>query len=251
MGLTVSLDDQVAVVTGASSGIGAHIAQTMAQAGARVVLVGRDLARLESGRDAIAAEGGEAHAVRADLEHPEAAQSIVDGALAAYGRIDTLVHCAGIFLVAPIDESLDLLDRQWPVNVAAPFRLTVLALPELRRTRGSVIFFSSVAGRIGFPGAAAYCATKGAIELLTRALAVEEAPNGVRINAIAPGNVETPMNAHLMADPDYYQAMIEATPMGRNGRVEDIAPIAVLLASGSAGYVTGESVLVDGGWAAR
>jgi NAD(P)-dependent dehydrogenase (short-subunit alcohol dehydrogenase family) len=251
MGLTVSLDDQVAVVTGASSGIGAHIAQTMAGAGARVVLVGRDLSRLDSVRDAIAADGGEAHPLRADLERRAAALAFLAGALAASGRIDSLVHCAGIFLVAPIDESLDLLDRQWTVNVAAPFRLTVLALPQLRRTRGSVIFFSSVAGRIGFPGAAAYCATKGAIELLTKALAVEEAPNGVRVNAIAPGNVETPMNAHLMADPEYHRAMIEATPMGRNGRVEDISPIAVQLASGSAGYVTGERVLVDGGWAAQ
>jgi NAD(P)-dependent dehydrogenase (short-subunit alcohol dehydrogenase family) len=251
MALTISLDGQVVVVTGASSGIGAQIARSMAGAGARVVLVGRDAGRLGAVREEVGRLGGEGHVVAADLERDEAAAEIVDASLAAWGRIDCLVHCAGLFLVAPADESLELLDRQWLVNVRAPFRLTLSALPELRRRNGAVIFLSSLAGRVGFPGASAYCATKGAIELMTRALAVEEAPNGVRVNAIAPGNIETPMNAHLMADPDYLRAMLEATPLGRNGRVEDIAPLAVLLASGHAGFMTGESVLVDGGWAAR
>jgi NAD(P)-dependent dehydrogenase (short-subunit alcohol dehydrogenase family) len=251
MALTISLDGRIVVVTGASSGIGAQIARAMAAAGAQVVLVGRDRARLETVHQDVALLGGVGHMVISDLERDEAAGEIVAAALAAAGGIDCVVHCAGVFLVAPIDESLELLDRQWLVNVRAPFRLTLSALPELRRRGGSVIFLSSLAGRVGFPGAAAYCATKGAIELMTRALAVEEAPKGVRINAIAPGNIETPMNAHLMADPDYLRAMIEATPLGRNGRVEDIAPIAVLLASGYSGYMTGESVLVDGGWAAQ
>ncbi|MDX6730940.1 MAG: 3-oxoacyl-[acyl-carrier protein] reductase, partial [Baekduia sp.] len=179
MALTISLDDRVAVVTGASSGIGAQIARSMAAAGARVVLVGRDAERLEAVREDVGRAGGEAHVVTADLERGEAPAEIVEASLAAYGQLDCLVHCAGVFLVAPIDESLDLLDRQWLVNVRAPFRLTVTALPELRRRKGAVIFLSSVAGRVGFPGAAAYCGTKGAIELLTRSLAVEEAPNGV------------------------------------------------------------------------
>lgn len=251
MALTISLDRRVVVVTGASSGIGAQIARAMAGAGARVVLVGRDRERLEAVLEDVTRLGGAGRIVTADLERDEAPAEIVEAALAAEGAIDCLVHCAGVFLVAPVDESLDLLDRQWRVNVRAPFRLTVTALPALRERRGSVIFLSSVAGRVGFPAAAAYCATKGAIELMTRALAVEEAPNGVRVNAIAPGNIETPMNAHLMADADYLEAMLTATPLGRNGRVEDIAPIAVLLASGHAGYMTGESVLVDGGWAAQ
>jgi NAD(P)-dependent dehydrogenase (short-subunit alcohol dehydrogenase family) len=251
MALTISLDDHVAVVTGASSGIGAQIARSMGEAGARVVLVGRDAGRLEAVRADVERLGVEGHVVTADLERPEAATEIVEAAVAACGHIDCLVHCAGVFLVAPVDESLDLLDRQWQVNVGAPFRLTLTALPELRRRKGSVVFLSSVAGQVGFPGAAAYCATKGAIELLTRALAVEEAPNGVRVNAIAPGNIETPMNAHLMADPAYLRDMIEATPAGRNGRVDDIAPLAVWLASSQAAYMTGESVRVDGGWAAQ
>jgi NAD(P)-dependent dehydrogenase (short-subunit alcohol dehydrogenase family) len=249
--LTLSLDGKVAIVTGASSGIGAAIAEALAGADASVVLVGRDGERLDTVRDRIAAAGGTASAVIADVTDEAAPQRIVDAALEAYGGVDCIVACAGVFLLAPPDESLELLDRQWLTNVRAPFALAVAALPELRRRRGSIVFLSSIAGQVGFPTASAYCATKGAIEMLTPSLAVEEAPNGVRVNAIAPGNIETPMNAHLMADPGYLQAMLDATPMGRNGRAPEIAPLVVLLASDTSSYTTGASVLVDGGWAAR
>jgi NAD(P)-dependent dehydrogenase (short-subunit alcohol dehydrogenase family) len=249
--LTVSLEDKAAIVTGASSGIGAAVAEAMAAADARVVLVGRDRGRLEDVQARIDAAGGEAHVVVADVTDADAPERIVAETVGTYGGVDCLVTCAGIFTPAPVDVSLELLDSQWLTNVRAPFALTVAALPELRARKGSIVYLSSIAGKVGFPSSSAYCATKGAIEMLTRALAVEEAPNGVRVNAIAPGNVETPMNAHLMEDPDYLRAMLEATPMGRNGKAPEMAPLVVLLASDASTYTTGASVLVDGGWAAQ
>jgi NAD(P)-dependent dehydrogenase (short-subunit alcohol dehydrogenase family) len=245
-------DGQTVIVTGASSGMGAALAVGFAAEGAQVALVGRDAERLEATHRTIAEADGAAVVVAADVASDDAPAKILAATSEAFGsELDVLVNCAGVFLTGPIDDSLEQFDRQWAVNVRAPFRLTVAALPQLRERRGNVLLFSSIAGKIGFPGASAYCATKGAIEQFTRALAVEEAPRGVRVNAVAPGNVETPMNAHLMADPAYLKAMLDATPLGRNGAPADVVPLALLLASRDAGWITGESVVVDGGWVAQ
>ena len=131
----------------------------------------------------------------------------------------------------------------------APYAITHAAEPHLGE--GSwVIFISSIAGKLGFPNSAAYCATKGAIEMLVKSLSTEFAPRGIRVNAIAPGNIHSPMNEEFFKSADYERAMIERTPAGRVGVVEDVAPAAVFLASDAARYVHGVSLLVDGGWAA-
>ena len=148
------------------------------------------------------------------------------------------------------DAPLEDFDVQWRVNVRAPYALTQAALPHLA-PESSVIFVSSIAGQVAFTNSAAYCATKGAIEQLTKALAVELAPAQIRVNAIAPGNIRTPMNEELLRDPEYEQMYLDGTPYGRVGVVEDVAPLAVFLASDAARYIHGESILVDGGWAAR
>jgi NAD(P)-dependent dehydrogenase (short-subunit alcohol dehydrogenase family) len=237
----------VAIVTGASSGIGFAIAEAMSEAGARVVLVGRDEERLER----CAESCGESLVVAVDLAADEAPARIVDETLSAFGAIDSLVHAAGIFWPKSLAEApLDDFDMQWRVNVRAPYALTKAALPHLGRD-SSVIFVSSIAGQVAFPNSSAYCATKGAVEQLTKALAVELAPEGIRVNSIAPGNIRTPMNEELLKDPDYEQMYLDGTPYGRVGVVEDIAPLAVFLASDAARYIHGESILVDGGWAAR
>lgn len=242
------LDGKVAIVTGASSGIGAAIAEAMAQAGASVVLVGRDTARLAR----VAAVCGEGHAtVVVDVTAADAPVRIVERALDAFGRIDIIVHSAGVFEPRPFPESpVASLDEQWLVNVRAPYAITHAAQAHLQ-SGASVIFISSIAGHIGFPNSAAYCTTKGAIEQLTKSLAVELAPRGVRVNAIAPGNIHSPMNEEFFQSPEYERAMIERTPAGRVGVVEDVAPAAVFLASEAARYVYGVSLLVDGGWAAQ
>ena len=241
------LGGRVAVVTGASSGIGAAIAEALSQAGARVVLTGRDEERLRRVADRL----GEHHVVAADLAEDGSAGTIVAETLGAFGALNVLVHSAGIFWPKPFAEApLSEFDEQFRVNVRAPYALTQAALPHLKPD-GSVIFISSIAGRVGFPSSTAYCGTKGAVELMTKSLAMELAPVGVRVNAIAPGNVHTPMNEHFFESEDYNRSMIERTPFGRVGLVEDIAPVAVFLASDAARYIHGESLLVDGGWAAQ
>jgi NAD(P)-dependent dehydrogenase (short-subunit alcohol dehydrogenase family) len=241
------LEGKVAIVTGASSGIGAAIAEAMAQAGARVVLVGRNPARLA---ETAAACGDAPVTLALDITTDGAAEQVVQGALDGCGRIDSIVHSAGIFWPKPFAESpVASLDAQWAINVRAPYAITNAAFDHLGEG-SSVIFISSIAGRLGFPQSAAYCATKGAIEMLTRSLATELAPRGVRVNAIAPGNIHSPMNAEFMQSPEYEQSMIDQTPAGRVGVVEDIAPAAVFLASDAGRYIHGVSLLVDGGWAA-
>jgi NAD(P)-dependent dehydrogenase (short-subunit alcohol dehydrogenase family) len=242
-----TLDGKVAVVTGASSGIGAAIARAMSDAGARVVVTGRDEERLRACADSI----GEHHIVVADLGDDDAPRRIVAETIGAFGALNVLVHSAGIFFPKPFAEApLEEFDLQFRINVRAPYALTQAALPHLR-PGGAAVFVSSIAGHVGFPSSTAYCGTKGAIELMTKSLALELAPLGVRVNAIAPGNVHTPMNDRLFESKEYEQAMIARTPFGRVGVVEDIAPVVVFLASDAARYIHGESILVDGGWAAQ
>ena len=235
------------MVTGASSGIGTAVAHAMSEAGAKVVATGRDEARLRACADGL----GDHRLVIADLADEDGPRRIVAETVDAFGALNVIVHSAGIFLPRPFEEaSLEEFDVQFRVNVRAPYALTQAALPHLRPD-GAVVFVSSIAGHVGFPLSAAYCGTKGAIELMTKSLAMELAPVGVRVNAVAPGNIRTPMNERFFESEEYERSMLERTPFGRVGVVEDIAPVAVFLASEAARYVHGESLLVDGGWAAQ
>jgi len=249
-GSTQPLRDRVALVTGASSGIGAQIARELGAAGARVALVGRDAQRLGTVAAELRAAGAEAEPIAADLTTGTGPGEVVDRTLSHFGGIDVLVHGAGIFLPTPFADTTDeQLDDQWATNVRAPFRLTRAAAGHLG-DGSSVIFVSSICGHVGFPNSSAYCATKGAVELLVKSLTAEFAPRGVRVNAVAPGNVRTSINAHLLEDSDYERRMLEATPAGRVGEVGDIAPAVAFLASPAASYIHGSSLLIDGGWVA-
>jgi glucose 1-dehydrogenase len=250
--LNLDLSGRTAVVTGASSGIGRAIAEAMAEAGANLVLVGRDSARLQEAVEAAEARGSEVATVTAELTANDVAKTIVDTTLQQFGALNILVNCAGIFEPQPFEtQPLESFDRQMAVNVRAPFALTQAALPHLRPD-GAVVNISSIAGYAGFPQSAAYCATKGAVELMTRALATELGPQGVRVNCVAPGNIRTPMNAgQFAASQEYEKSLEDKTPLGRIGETDDIAAAVVYLASPAAKFVNGASWLVDGGWAAQ
>jgi NAD(P)-dependent dehydrogenase (short-subunit alcohol dehydrogenase family) len=242
---------RVALVTGGSSGMGAEIARLLAQGGASVAVVGRDRERLDESVARIEAEGADALGVQADLTVEGEPRRAVDETMQRFGQLDILVNAAGIFRPAPATEALGTFDEEWQINVRAPFALTTAALPHLRAQHGAVLFISSVVADRAFPEGAGYCTTKGAVGQLMRALAVEEASNGVRVNAIAPGEISTRLNEELLKDPAYMKAVIDATPMGRVGEVQDIAPAAVFLVSDDARYITGASLNIDGGWGAQ
>jgi NAD(P)-dependent dehydrogenase (short-subunit alcohol dehydrogenase family) len=250
--LDLDLTGLTAVVTGASSGIGRAIAEALAEAGANIVLVGRDASRLQETAALVQARGVEMEPVIVELTAEDAPQSIVDAAVKRFGGLNILVNCAGIFEPMPFDtQPLESFDRQMAVNVRVPFALTQAALPYLK-PNGAVVNISSIAGYAGFLQSAAYCASKGAIELMTRALGTELGPLGVRVNCVAPGNIRTPMNAHqFAASREYEKSLEDRTPLGRIGETEDIAAAVVYLASPAAKFVNGASWLVDGGWAAQ
>ncbi|GII97095.1 SDR family NAD(P)-dependent oxidoreductase [Sinosporangium siamense] len=244
------LQGKVAIVTGASSGIGAEAARGLGEAGCAVLLVGRSENRLAEVADAVKRTGAAAAYVSADVRDDEAPDRIVAAALAEFGRIDVLVHSAGIYAQASLEETTDeLFDGQWVTNVRAPYRLTRAVRPHL--TAGSsIIFVSSMSGHVGSPNDSAYCASKGAIELIVKALATELAPAGIRVNAIAPGNVHTPINKELIT-PEVEKEIVAMTPAGRVGLVRDISPAVVYLASDASAYVIGASLPIDGGFIAQ
>ena len=245
------LDARVAIVTGAAAGIGHAIARRFAADGAAVLAVDRRAEPLEAAVDAMERDGLAARTLVEDVGAEGAADRVVEGCLRAFWRLDILVNNAGI---GGSHEVADTPEDEWQrllaVNLTSVFRLSKRALPELRRQGdGRIINVASVFGLIGFPGASAYSAAKAGVIALTRSMAVDYAPDGVRVNAIAPGLVLTDMTRErLETNPRYRALMLEATPLGRPGTPEDIAGAALFLASRDADFVTGHVLTVDGGW---
>lgn len=243
------LSDRVAVVTGASSGIGAGVARRFRREGAHVIAVGRDEERLQEVRAGPTGSRGTCTPLVADLAAADGVQLVVRAAVDAHGRIDVLVHSAGVFRVGAFaDLGPDVLDEQYLINVRAPYALTHAALPFLSKG-SSVVFISSNLAQVGMPGAAGYCASKGAVDALARTLAVDLAPR-IRVNTIAPGIVRTPMSSRLQPDNEAGQRALHLTPAGRFGEVEEIAEAAVFVAC-DAGYMIGATLVIDGGWNAH
>jgi NAD(P)-dependent dehydrogenase (short-subunit alcohol dehydrogenase family) len=240
------------IVTGASSGIGAATAELLGSLGASVVLVGRDRPRLETSAAAVDAAGGKAHIAIAELTDISAAEGIVDEALSAFGSLHGIVHSASIFDPRPLDQTTpESLEQQWLANVAAPLFMTRAAVPHLKEGSAVVLVGSTVAS-VGFPGCSAYTATKGAVIALGRALAVELAPVGIRVNTIVPGYVRTPMlQPHLDANEGYEDWIVANTPQGRIAGPDELASSIAFMLSGLSGYVHGATLVVDGGWVAR
>jgi NAD(P)-dependent dehydrogenase (short-subunit alcohol dehydrogenase family) len=241
-----SLDGRKALVTGASRGIGAAIARALDRAGAQVALAARNRSQLE----AVASElDHEPLVLASDLAEPEAPALLARQALAAFGRIDVLVNNAAIAIRSPIEElSAEAVDQQFAVNVRAPLLLIAALVPSMReRGSGSIINLSSVTALVGTPRRAAYGATKGAIDAATRSLAIELGPSGIRVNAVAPGVVDTDLWAKNKAIPGVVEQIEALTPLRRWSVPDDIADVVVFLASDAARFVTGETMSADGG----
>ena len=247
---TFDLTGHVAVVTGGGRGLGRAIAEGLARHGASLVLCGRDAATL----DAAAADmGGDVLAVAADVSREEDVLRVRDAALARFGAVHVLVNNAGVNPIYAGIERTSLADWQHIVGV----NLTGVFLcckhiggAMAEAGRGSVITISSVAGHVGLRRSVPYCASKGGVELLTKALALDWAPKGVRVNCIAPGYFETDLTAGMRGNEAMSARMLGATPLGRFGRDGDIVGAAVFLASAAGAYVTGQSLVVDGGYLA-
>lgn len=243
-----SLDGRTAVVTGASRGIGAAIARALDRAGARVALVARSKAVLAEVAASLA------HApvvVAADLAESDAPSAVARRVLDALGHVDTLVNNAGIGARLPsVELDAETIDNIHRVNVRGLLLLTTAVLPSMvARRSGSIVNVSSVSSQVGTPRRAAYAASKGAVDALTRSLAMEFGPHGIRINCVAPGVIVTAMWEKNRAVPGVIEQIEAQVALRRWGLPEDVADVVVFLASDAARYVTAQTIEVDGGMA--
>lgn len=241
------LANKVAIVTGSSSGIGLAIAEAFLAEGAKVVFsdLNPNLKELHS---------ASAFFYPCDVSSPDDVKGLIKEAVNKFGRIDIMVNNAGIGSLGGI---LDTSDETWhktlAVNLSGVFYGSRAAAKVMKEAgiKGSIINMSSILGKVGFAGALSYCASKGGVVQLTRAAALDLAPDGIRVNAIAPGFIKTAMTKDVLEDEQFNSLVTSSTPLGYVGEVIDIAMAAVYLASDESRYVTGEVLYVDGGWTAK
>ncbi len=245
------LKDKVAIVTGAATGIGQAIAIRFAREGAAVVVdyVGKPDAPNKT-EEAIKKSGGKTIAVAADISKPDQVQSLVDGAVKAFGKLDIVVNNAGIEKkFAFVDYPLEELQKILAVNLMGPFLVAQAAARQMIRQGqgGRIINISSVHEDLPMPTNSAYCVSKGGLRMLARTIAVELAKDKITVNNIGPGAVYTPIDADIEAQPEIEKSLMTEIPLNRWGKPEEIAGLAVYLASDEAGYVTGSTYFIDGG----
>jgi NAD(P)-dependent dehydrogenase (short-subunit alcohol dehydrogenase family) len=248
------LDGRVALVTGAGRGIGAEASVALAQAGAQLILLSRTRRELEEVAGRIVQGGGQAHVLVCDVTDSGQLNLAMDG----LERLDILVNNAGTNFPEPfVEVSEDHLDRMLALNVRAAFLVAqaaarkMLQAPDRREQGGAIINVTSQMGRVGAERRTVYCMTKHAVEGLTKAMAVELAPNNIRVNAVAPTFLETPMTATFFANPEFKNWVLDRIPLGRIGRMDEVTGAIVFLASPAASLITGASLAIDGGWTAR
>lgn len=247
----MALFGKTAIVTGAATGIGKGIAEAFARNGACIVA---DYAGSPDVVDSVCKnvqlEGGNAMSVRADISSPEDVQRLIDETCNRFGSVDILVNNAGIEHKYPfLDTPLEVYDRVMAVNLRGVWlvsQITARCMVAQKRP-GRIINISSIHEDITMPTNAPYCAAKGGLRMLMRTMAVELAPYGITVNNVAPGAIDTPMDAPLKADAAQYAALLAEIPTGRMGTPEEVAAVCTFLASDAASYVTGATFYVDGG----
>lgn len=250
-----NLTGKVAIITGARRGMGRCDALALAKAGAKVVVSDISLEDCQKVVEEIQESGGEALAVKCDVSQKSEVEEMVRQAIDKFGRLDILVNNAGIVQFKPF---LELSEEDWDktidINLKGYFLCAQAAAKKMvKQGKGVIVNITSVAmGQqgIGFPNIAHYCASKGGIVGLTEALAAELAPYNIRVNAIAPGMIDTPMIESTKSDPKIMEATLTRVPMRRAGKPEEVANLVLFLASEESSYITGSTVVIDGGWLA-
>jgi len=250
-----SLKAKTAIITGGGTGIGKAIAKRFHDEGAQVIICGRRENKLNETCSAIAPNGDRVYSIRADVTEESDIKRIVKEAVDKTGRIDILVNNAGVMRFGKLDEvDSSLWDLQMNTNCWGPWRLMVAVLPEMRKVgAGSIINISSIAGFKAFPGVGLYGTSKASLQLLSQVMAMEVAPDNIRVNLIAPSLIEdTELSIPIIGDDEekmsaFYKKILPVHPLGRNGKLKDIADAATFLASEQSSFITGIILNVDGG----
>jgi 2-dehydro-3-deoxy-D-gluconate 5-dehydrogenase len=248
-----SLKGKCGLVTGAGSGIGRALAAGLAEAGAKVALAGRNVGKLEQAAGTMTAAGLDASPFQVDMAEPDSIAALVTSVLDDFSRIDFLFNNAGMIHRAPVDTfPLDKWEEMIKVNLTGPFILSQAVARHMiaQDSGGSIVNTSSLIAVFGGISVPAYAATKGGITQLTKSMSNDLAPHGIRVNAIGPGWVKTDMTAALQSNRQRFEAISSRIPLGRWADPEDLAGLAVFLASDASAYITGQVIFIDGGYLA-
>jgi NAD(P)-dependent dehydrogenase (short-subunit alcohol dehydrogenase family) len=250
------LKGKAAIITGGASGIGASTARLFHGEGASVLIVDRTGEEAAALARSLDTDGGRVRALTADVVEEAAVSGCVQAALDAWGRLDIVVNNAGVPSRMTLEDlTPEEMDRVLGVNLKGPLLLCKHAMPALQRTSGAIVNVVSISATCGIPGQFIYAPSKGALAQMTRQLAVEYASRGVRVNAVSPGTIDTPMLRQGRIDPERHERnlkfLMSQHPIGRFGRPEEVAAAILFLASDEASFITGANLAVDGGYTAQ